>query len=37
MTALLAYLLLGERFTPAQIAGSILILAGVLILRYGRN
>jgi drug/metabolite transporter (DMT)-like permease len=37
MTALLAYLLLGERFTPAQIAGSILILAGVVILRYGRN
>jgi drug/metabolite transporter (DMT)-like permease len=37
MTALLAYLLLGERFGPAQIAGSLLILAGVAILRYGRN
>ena len=34
MTAALAYLLLGERFAPAQIAGSILILAGVVILRY---
>jgi drug/metabolite transporter (DMT)-like permease len=34
MTAALAYVLLGERFTPAQIAGSILILGGVVILRY---
>jgi drug/metabolite transporter, DME family len=33
MTALLAYILLGERFTLAQIGGSILILAGVVILR----
>jgi drug/metabolite transporter (DMT)-like permease len=33
MTAFLAYILLGERFTPAQILGSILILAGVIILR----
>ena len=34
MTAVLAYLLLGERFTLAQIAGSVLILVGVIILRY---
>jgi drug/metabolite transporter (DMT)-like permease len=33
MTALLAYLLLGERYTPVEIMGSILILAGVVILR----
>lgn len=33
MTAVLAYLLLGERFTLAQIIGSILILLGVFILR----
>lgn len=33
MTALLAYVFLGERFTLAQIAGSALILMGVVILR----
>jgi len=33
MTALLAYILLGERFTPEQIVGSSLILVGVVILR----
>lgn len=33
MTAVLAYLLLGERLTPPQLAGSTLIIAGVLILR----
>lgn len=33
LTAVLAYLLLGERFTCAQIIGSLLILLGVLILR----
>lgn len=33
VTAVLAYLLLGERFTLAQITGSILILFGVIILR----
>jgi drug/metabolite transporter (DMT)-like permease len=32
-TALIAYLLLGERFTGVQIAGSLLILSGVLLLR----
>ena len=32
-TALFAYLLLGERFTGVQIAGSLLILSGVLLLR----
>lgn len=32
-TALIAYLLLGERLTLVQIAGSLLILAGVLLLR----
>ncbi len=33
MTALLAYLFLGERFTPPQIVGSVLIISGVFILR----
>ncbi len=33
MTAVLAYLFLGERFTLAQILGSIMILLGVVILR----
>jgi drug/metabolite transporter (DMT)-like permease len=33
LTALLAYLLLGERFTLPQITGSALIIAGVLLLR----
>jgi drug/metabolite transporter (DMT)-like permease len=33
MTAVLAYLFLGEILTPAQIVGSILILVGVVILR----
>lgn len=33
MTAVLAYLLVGERFTREQIFGSILILSGVFILR----
>jgi drug/metabolite transporter (DMT)-like permease len=32
-TALIAYLLLGERFTGVQLAGSLLILSGVLLLR----
>ncbi|MDT8306140.1 MAG: DMT family transporter [Anaerolineae bacterium] len=32
-TALIAYLLLGERLTVVQIGGSLLILAGVLLLR----
>ena len=33
LTAVLAYLLLGERLTPPQLAGSALIIAGVVILR----
>jgi drug/metabolite transporter (DMT)-like permease len=33
MTAALAYFLLGETFTPPQIAGGILVLLGVVILR----
>jgi drug/metabolite transporter (DMT)-like permease len=33
MTAALAYFLLGERFTPSQILGSLLIIGGVVILR----
>jgi len=32
-TAVMAYLFFGERLTPIQIAGSILILSGVLLLR----
>ncbi|HBY08438.1 MAG TPA: EamA family transporter [Chloroflexi bacterium] len=34
MTAVLAYLFIGERFTLAQILGSIMILAGVVTLRW---
>ncbi len=33
MTAILAFLLLGEQFTPPQWAGSLLIIAGVIVLR----
>jgi drug/metabolite transporter (DMT)-like permease len=33
MTALLAYFLLGERFTVPQLMGSALIIAGVILLR----
>jgi len=33
MTGVLAYLFLNERFTPVQIIGSVMILAGVFILR----
>jgi drug/metabolite transporter (DMT)-like permease len=33
MTAALAYFLLGETFTPPQVAGGILVLLGVVILR----
>jgi drug/metabolite transporter (DMT)-like permease len=33
MTAALAFLLLGEHFTPPQWAGSLLIIAGVIVLR----
>ena len=36
-TAAIAYLFLGERLTPWQIAGSVLILAGVIFLRLGRK
>ena len=38
-TAAIAYLFLGERLTPVQIAGSLLVLAGVIFLRLseGRN
>jgi drug/metabolite transporter (DMT)-like permease len=32
-TAIIAYLLLGERLTPVQLAGAALILGGVLVLR----
>ena len=32
-TALVAYLLLGERFTVTQIAGSLMIISGVVLLR----
>jgi drug/metabolite transporter (DMT)-like permease len=35
MTALLAYFLLGERFTLPQLLGSALIIAGVVLLRIG--
>lgn len=35
MTAGLAYLILGERFTPPQWLGSILIVLGVIVLRMG--
>ena len=37
MTALLAYLLLGERFSLAQLGGGLLILAGVVLVRYGEG
>jgi drug/metabolite transporter (DMT)-like permease len=37
MTAALAFLLLGERFTPPQWLGSILIIAGVIVLRLGEQ
>ncbi len=37
MTALLAYLLLGERFTIAQLTGGLLILVGVVLVRYGER
>jgi drug/metabolite transporter (DMT)-like permease len=33
MTAILAFMLLGEYFTPPQWAGSLLIIAGVIVLR----
>jgi drug/metabolite transporter (DMT)-like permease len=33
LTAIWAYLLLDERLTPPQIAGSLLIITGVLLLR----
>jgi drug/metabolite transporter (DMT)-like permease len=33
MTAVLAYLFLSERFTPPQLTGSLLIIAGVVLLR----
>jgi len=33
MTAALAYFLLGETFTPPQVVGGVLVLAGVVILR----
>ncbi len=36
-TAIQAYILLGERMTPVQIAGSAIILAGVLFLRWQEN
>ncbi len=35
MTALQSYLFLGERFTLPQVAGSLLVIAGVVILRLG--
>lgn len=37
MTAALAYLILGERFTPPQWLGSILIILGVVMLRMGEQ
>lgn len=37
MTAGLAYLILGERFTPPQWLGSILIVLGVIVLRMGEQ
>jgi drug/metabolite transporter (DMT)-like permease len=37
MTAVWAFLLLGERFTPPQWIGSILIIAGVVVLRIGEQ
>ena len=37
MTAILAFILLGERFTPPQWAGSLLIIAGVIVLRVGES
>jgi drug/metabolite transporter (DMT)-like permease len=37
MTAILAYFLLAERFTPPQIIGSFLIISGVIILRFGQE
>jgi drug/metabolite transporter (DMT)-like permease len=37
ITAGLAYLLLGERLLPVQIAGSLLILSGVVLLRLGEG
>lgn len=37
MTAVLAFLFLGELFTPPQWIGSILIILGVVILRYGER
>jgi drug/metabolite transporter (DMT)-like permease len=37
MTAALAYFLLGETLTPPQVAGAVLVLLGVVILRiWGR-
>jgi drug/metabolite transporter (DMT)-like permease len=33
MTAALAHFLLGETFTPPQVAGGLLVLSGVVILR----
>lgn len=37
MTAVMAFLLLGEMFTPPQWLGSILIIAGVIVLRLGEQ
>jgi len=37
LTALLAYTLLGERFSPIQVAGGVMISLGVVVLRFGEN
>jgi drug/metabolite transporter (DMT)-like permease len=37
MTAILAFILLGERFTPPQWVGSVLIISGVIVLRLSQE
>jgi drug/metabolite transporter (DMT)-like permease len=37
MTAGLAYLLLGERLSPPQLMGSVMIISGVVLLRLGEG
>jgi drug/metabolite transporter (DMT)-like permease len=36
-TALISFLFFGERFSVAQIVGSFLVVAGILVLAYGKN
>ena len=37
MTAVLAYIFLGERMTPVQIIGSLVILSAVVLVRRARE